>query len=87
MYSVLFFLLYLRSKVISEKHLTYFSEIFTFISPKNSLNIDLEQTNLHRGEKSRGPTYLPNLVFLGAIGANREGGRIDPPPTPCQAVL
>ena len=37
---------------------------------------------MDRAENSEGHTYPPNLVFLGATGANREGGggRIDPPP-------
>ena len=49
--------------------------IFYGLTFQTPLNIDL-----HRGKNFGGPTSLPNLVFLGAIGANRKGGRIDPPP-------
>ena len=41
--------------------------------PPTKLSINLDATNFHRTENSRGSIYSPNLVFLGAPGANRQG--------------
>ena len=48
---------------------------------KQQLNNDLWAWNLHKTENSGGPTYPPNLVFLGGPGANRQW-RVVPTPPP-----
>ena len=52
--------------------------IVGLLIPRNPLNINPGERNLHRAEDSGGPTYPPNLAFLGAPGANRQRGSYQP---------
>ena len=75
---VLVFALYLFCKKSLAKKLRIpayaVQRICEFLTPQIPLNINLGVQNLHRAENSWSPIYPPNVVFLSAPGANRQGG-------------